>query len=97
MAINKNGEAFSAEYQAYYDKRTKEFSDGTKALETLRAVRNQKLKETDWYACSDITMSDDMKTYRQKLRDLPKDYTTTDGKDLANDLVNLNMPTKPSE
>ena len=28
---------------------------------------------------------------------LSKDYTTTDGKDLANDLVNLNMPTKPSE
>jgi len=97
MAINKNGEAFSAEYQAYYDKRTKEFSDGTKALENLRLIRNQKLKETDWCACSDITMSDDMKTYRQKLRDLPKDYTTTDGKDLANDLVNLNMPTKPSE
>ena len=36
MAINKNGEAFSAEYQAYYDKRTKEFSDGTKALENLK-------------------------------------------------------------
>ena len=97
MAINKNGEAFSAEYQAYYDKRTKEFSDGTKALESLRVARNQKLRETAWYACSDITMSDDMKIYRQKLRDLPKDYTTTDGKDLANDLVNLNMPTKPSE
>ena len=72
MAINKNGEAFSAEYQAYYDKRTKEFSDGTKALESLRLVRNQKLKETDWYACSDITMSDDMKTYRQALRDITK-------------------------
>ena len=95
MAINKNGEAFSAEYQAYYDKRTKEFSDGTKALESLRFVRNQKLQETDFYALSDVTMSDDMKTYRQKLRDLPKDYTTTDGKDLANDLVNLDVPVKP--
>ena len=97
MAINKQDEDLGNHFPAYYDKRTKEFSDGTKALESLRLVRNQKLKETDWYACSDITMSDDMKTYRQKLRDLPRDYTTTDGKDLANDLVNLNMPTKPSE
>ena len=67
------------------------------SLERLRERRNSKLQETDFYALSDVTMSDDMKTYRQKLRDLPKDYTTTDGKDLANDLVNLNMPTKPSE
>mgnify|MGYP003124094635 CR=1 FL=1 len=95
MTINKNGEPFSVEYQAYYDKRTIEFSDGTKALESLRAVRNQKLKETDFYALADVTMSDDMKTYRQQLRDLPKDYITTDGKDLANDLVNLDMPIKP--
>ncbi len=95
MTINKNGEPFSAEYQAYYDKRTKEFSDGTKALENLRFVRNQKLRETDFYALSDVTMSDDMKIYRQQLRDLPADYTTTDGKTLTNDLENLNMPTKP--
>ena len=95
MAINKQGEAFNTEYQAYYDKRTTEFSDGTKALENLRFVRNQKLTETDFYALSDVTMSDEMKTYRQQLRDLPADYTTTDGKPLTNDLENLNMPTKP--
>ena len=95
MAINKQGEAFSAEYQAYYDKRTTEFSNGTKALENLRFVRNQKLTETDFYALSDVTMSDEMKTYRQQLRDLPEDYSTTDGKTLKNDLTNLNMPTKP--
>ena len=95
MTINKNGETFDTEYQAYYDKRTTEFSDGTKALENLRFVRNQKLKETDFYALSDVTMSDDMKTYRQELRDLPANYTTTDGETLVIDLSNLNMPTKP--
>ena len=40
-------------------------------------------------------MSDEMKTYRQQLRDLPANYTTTDGKNLENDLSNLNIPVKP--
>lgn len=36
-----------------------------------RAQRNQLLDDTDFYALSDVTMSDAMKTYRQALRDLP--------------------------
>ena len=36
-----------------------------------RDVRNTLLKETDYYALSDVTMSDAMKTYRQALRDVP--------------------------
>ena len=36
-----------------------------------RSTRNSKLTETDWYAMSDVTMADNMKTYRQALRDLP--------------------------
>ena len=39
------------------------------AMEELRVQRNRLLRETDFYALSDVTMSDDMKTYRQKLRD----------------------------
>ena len=65
------------------------------SLERLRERRNSKLQETDFYALSDVTMSDDMKTYRQELRDLPANYTTTDGETLEIDLSNLNMPTKP--
>ena len=38
---------------------------------TNRNIRNTKLAETDFYALSDVTMSDAMKTYRQALRDLP--------------------------
>ena len=36
-----------------------------------RSTRNEKLTETDWTAMSDVTMADNMKTYRQALRDLP--------------------------
>tara|TARA_Y100000996_G_scaffold414432_1_gene405279 strand:+ start:3865 stop:4332 length:468 start_codon:yes stop_codon:yes gene_type:complete len=39
---------------------------------SLRNKRNKKLSETDWTSASDVTMSDDMKTYRQALRDIPK-------------------------
>ena len=35
-----------------------------------RSVRNKKLSETDFYALSDVTMSDAMATYRQALRDI---------------------------
>jgi hypothetical protein len=37
----------------------------------LRQQRNQILAETDWTANSDVVMTDEMKTYRQALRDLP--------------------------
>ena len=61
----------------------------------LRAQRDFKLSETDFYALSDVTMSSDMTTYRQALRDLPSNYTTSDSGDLKDDLSNLNWPTKP--
>jgi hypothetical protein len=38
----------------------------------IRAQRNQLLLETDWTANSDVTMSVEMTTYRQALRDLPE-------------------------
>ena len=37
----------------------------------VRKRRNHLLAETDFYALSDVTMSDAMATYRQSLRDLP--------------------------
>jgi len=36
-----------------------------------RSTRDSKLAETDWTAMSDVTMADNMKTYREALRDLP--------------------------
>ena len=37
----------------------------------VRRRRNVLLAETDFYALSDVIMTDDMETYRQALRDLP--------------------------
>ena len=51
--------------------------------------RNRLLAETDYYALSDVTMSDEMKKYRQDLRDLPA------GKDTVEKCDNATWPTKP--
>jgi len=40
-------------------------------LVELRQRRNQLLTETDYLALSDVTMTDEMRSYRQALRDLP--------------------------
>jgi hypothetical protein len=44
-------------------------SDRAKA--EVRADRDTRLASTDWTASSDLKMSDEMKTYRQALRDVP--------------------------
>ena len=60
-----------------------------RALTELRDKRNRLLAETDFYGNSDVTMSDDMTTYRQALRDLPN------GKDTVAKCTNATWPTKP--
>ena len=46
------------------------------AMSTLRAKRNKLLQDTDFYGMSDNTMSSDMTTYRQALRDITSGITT---------------------
>jgi len=46
------------------------------ALESLRNKRNALLIETDYLALSDNTMTEEVKTYRQKLRDITEGLTT---------------------
>ena len=60
-----------------------------RALADLRGKRNRLLAETDFYALSDVTLSSDMTTYRQALRDLPA------GKDTVEKCENATWPTKP--
>ena len=60
-----------------------------RALTELRYKRDNLLKETDIFALADLTMTDDMKTYRQALRDLPS------GKDTVAKCTNATWPTKP--
>lgn len=37
----------------------------------LREERNKRLAETDYLALADVTLTDEMRAYRQALRDLP--------------------------
>tara|TARA_R110002012_G_C11514434_1_gene598787 strand:+ start:678 stop:974 length:297 start_codon:yes stop_codon:yes gene_type:complete len=60
-----------------------------RALERLREKRNRLLAKTDWMANSDVTMSSEMATYRQELRDLTNGLTTVEQ---VNDVT---WPTKP--
>ena len=53
--------------------------------ENVRRDRNRKLAETDYLALSDNTLADNMKTYRQELRDVPKQSDPDD----------ITWPTKP--
>ena len=61
-------------------------------MASLRQKRNNLLKETDYLALSDNTMSEDMTTYRQDLRDLP---STVASNDTAEDVDSITFPTKP--
>ena len=89
--INGNRVQFTAEEEAARDAEEKAWADAApaRALANLRDKRNRLLAETDYYALSDVTMSDDMKTYRQELRDLPS------GKDTVEKCDNVTWPTKP--
>ena len=59
------------------------------AMEDLRARRNKLLQETDYLALSDNTMSAEMRTYRQSLRDITNGLTTVE------DVNSVTWPTKP--
>lgn len=53
----------------------------------LRSERNKRLRETDWWALSDITMTDEERNYREALRNLPAN---------TSDPRNPVWPTKPN-
>ena len=63
-------------------------------MKRLRQERNRRLQETDWMANSDVTMTNDWRTYRQALRDLPS--TAEPQLDEQGNLTNVTWPTKPT-
>ena len=89
--INGIRVAFTAEEETAWDNAETAWNNGalSRAQANLRSRRNNLLAETDFYALSDVTMSDEMKKYRQDLRDLP------DGKDTVEKCDNATFPTKP--
>ena len=64
-------------------------------MRLLRVERDRLLAETDWTALGDVTMANNMKTYRQALRDLP---ASSDPKLDSNgqlDMSSVTFPSKP--
>ena len=61
-----------------------------RAIADLRSTRSRLLADTDFYALSDVTLSSDMTTYRQDLRDLPTGLTT------EAQVKAVTWPTKPA-
>ena len=82
------------------DQKNKDISELPSELErellSLRSIRNSLLQKTDWTASSDLTMSDEMKTYRQQLRDLPSTASPKLDLDEVLRISNVTWPTKPS-
>ena len=89
--INGNRVQFTAEEETARDSEEQAWRDGAfdRAIAKLREDRNRRLSATDFYALSDVTMSEDMTTYRQELRDLPSGLTTVE------EVNNVIYPTKP--
>lgn len=68
----------TAEEQAEYDERIAEANSVPVRLEKVRFIRDGLLKESDWRATSDYTMSDEWKAKRQSWRDAPQNFNTTE-------------------
>ena len=99
---DENGSAIETADTSKWGVTWKQVSDKMATIEAaapmveLRRQRDAKLAETDWTALSDVTLSDNMKTYRQALRDLP---ASADGKDASlkdGVLENVKWPLKPT-
>ena len=82
---------FTPEEEAARDAEEAAWAAGAfdRAIAGLREDRNRRLGVTDYYALSDVVMSDAMTTYRQDLRDLPAGLTTVE------EVEAVSWPVKP--
>jgi len=89
--INGNKVQFTAEEETARDAEEAAWEAGAfdRKIADLRQRRTQLLSATDFYALSDVTISEAMTTYRQNLRDLPSGLSTVE------DVENVTWPTKP--
>ena len=62
----------------------------------LRFERNKKIAESDWRANSDVTLSDEWKTYRQALRDITSGASPKLDSVGRLDMTSVTWPTEPS-
>ena len=93
--INGNKVQFTAAEETARDNEEAAYANAApaRALADLRGKRNRLLQTYDWEILQELekgnAISDDMKTYRQALRDLPN------GKDTVAKCTNATWPTKP--
>ena len=89
--INGNIVPFTAEEEAQRDAEELAFANGAfdRAMADLRQKRNSLLTATDYLGLSDNTLTTEMSTYRQALRDLTNGLTTLD------EVNAVTFPTKP--
>ncbi len=90
--VNNKLVEYTADELKEREAKQKAWADGQadRDLADLREQRNNLLAETDWMANSDVTMSDEWKTYRQSLRDITKTFKSMSDKDFK-------FPEKPTE
>jgi hypothetical protein len=76
--------ALTSQEQKLKDAEVKAWNDAsaTRKLTQLKQMRLERLQETDYYALQDVSMSNEMKTWRQSLRDIPANYTDEAAYDL---------------
>ena len=84
--VDMTAEEIAEKNQKEKDWNDKEFE---RSMYTLRKERNKLLTDTDYLALSDQTLTDEMKKYRQDLRDLTNGLTTKAEVDA------VTFPTKP--
>ena len=89
--VNGVSVQLTAEEEAARDAEEAAYAAGAfdRAIADLRVKRNRLIAETDYLALSDNTLSAEMTTYRQSLRDL------TNGLDTIEKVNNVTWPTKP--
>ena len=89
--INGVQVAFTAEEEAARDAEEATWADGAfdRAIANVRRKRDALIEATDYLALSDNTLSSDMTTYRQNLRDI------TNGVDTVDKCNAISWPTKP--
>lgn len=69
---------FSAEEQAEVDAQRIAWTNDrpNRLLKQIKKLRLKRLQDTDWMSNSDVTMPENIKTWRQELRDIPQTFTT---------------------
>ena len=89
--INGNIVPFTAEEEAARDAEELAYANNAfdRAMADLRQRRNSLITATDYLALSDNTLTSEMTTYRQALRDITDGLTTLD------EVNAVTFPTKP--